>query len=368
MERRQPDLGELVRQYRAASGLTQEELAERAGLSARAVSDIERGRRLRVYPDTALRLANALSIEGEERRVFRELSRGRLDGLALESRHAVAEAPAAGTPLDRFLGRQRELDALLAVLRSPDVRIVTLTGTGGIGKTRLALEASARCRAEFRDGCRVVPLADIRDASHVAAAIARALGVRAERDTTFSALVRHLGTRQVLLVLDTFEHLLDAAPVLVDLLTACPGLKVLVTSRAPLRVSGEHEMAVPALALPPLVSATATLGDLAGCPSVELLVERIRAVNPAFELDAANATVLRDICVRLAGIPLAIELAARRTRHMSVDALQERLVDRLDVLSAGARDLPPRQQTMRATISWSYELLDEEARRLFRTL
>ncbi len=368
MERRQSDLGELVRLHRAAIGITQEELAERAGLSARAVSDIERARRKRVYPDTALRLADALRLEGEERSVFQRVGRGSLGELTLEDRRATTGARAVGAPLDRFLGRRRELDVLLGALRSPDARLVTLTGTGGIGKTRLALEASARCETEFSDGFRVVPLADVREASQVAAAIARALGVRAERDTTFAALVRQLRARQMFLVLDTFEHLLHAAPIPVDLLAACPGLKVLVTSRAPLRVSGERQITVPPLPLPPAVARRAVPADLAGWPSVELLVERIRAVNPAFGLDDANATAIRDISRRLAGIPLAIELAARRTKHMSVHALREHLVGRLDVLSAGARDLPPRQQTMRATIAWSYDLLDEAARRLFRTL
>ena len=368
MERRQSDFGELVRLHRAASRLTQEELAERAGLSARAVSDIERGSRRRVYPDTARRLADALRLEDEERTVFQRLARGDVREIMPGHGRAATVAPAIGVSLDRFLGRQHELDVLLAALRSREARLVTLTGTGGIGKTRLAFEAAAQCETEFGDGFRVVALADIREASHVAAAIARALGVRAERDSTFAALVRQLRARQLLLVLDTFEHLLDAAPILVDLLAMCPGLKALVTSRAPLRVSGEHQITVPPLPVPPADALGAAPADLAQWPSVELLVVRIRAVIPTFDLDDANAMAMRDISRRLAGIPLAIELAARRTKHMSVLALRDQLIDRLDVLTAGARDLPPRQQTMRATVAWSYELLDEGARRLFRTL
>ncbi|MDQ3931851.1 MAG: tetratricopeptide repeat protein [Actinomycetota bacterium] len=358
------ELGVLLRHHRAATGLTQEELAERAGISTRTVSDVERGVRSAVYRHTASRLAEALGLIEDERSRFEAIALGRRWRQRLEAAQNPAE-PALPLPPTRLIGREAELAAILTRLHDPHVRLLTLTGPGGIGKTRLALEAAAHSPYSV-ETC-FVSLGETRDPRLVASLLAKALGIKPALTpvaavTPVADLVRaHLGTRQWLLVLDTFEHLLSAAPLVADLLASCPGLTVLVTSRAALRVRGEHVFTLPPLGL-------STDDTRTPSPAVALFVERTLEVCPDLDLDGPAATVAVEICERLEGLPLAIELAAVWTKHLPLAALRDHLDNRLRILTRGPRDLPPRQQTMRDTIGWSYDLLDRGAQVAFRRL
>jgi predicted ATPase/Tfp pilus assembly protein PilF len=265
-----------------------------------------------------------------------------------------------------LIGREREIAALTGLLRQSDARLVTLTGPGGIGKTRLALQAATALASDFADGVGYVALAPIGDPALLPTTIAQALGVA---DTSgqppAERLADFLRARRILLLLDNFEQLLDAAPLVTQLLAAAPGLKVLVTSRAVLRLAGEHELAVPPLALPPAVGATA---DMMQYEAIRLFVERARAARPSFDLNDENAAAVAAICARLDGLPLAIELAAARSRLLAPPALLARLDSRLQLLTTGTRDLPERQQTLRGTIDWSYNLLRPAEQALFARL
>ena len=271
-------------------------------------------------------------------------------------------------PLTRFVGREQETAKLVALLRRPEVRLLTLTGPGGVGKTRLALSVADQLTEDFLDGVIFVSLASVAHPDLVTPAVAHVLGVRdAGNEPLIARLQAIVHERRLLLVLDNFEHVVDAAPLVTDLLRAAADIRILVTSRTRLRLSGEHEHVVPPLGLADS-GEQVSYEAVAESPALQLFVARVQAVQEAFVLTPENAASVAAICRRLDGLPLAIELAAARVKVLSPAALLARLERRLVVLTGGGRDLPARQQTMRATIAWSYDLLSSPERRLFQRL
>jgi predicted ATPase len=271
-------------------------------------------------------------------------------------------------PLTPLVGREQEVAAVCSLLRHPEVRLVTLTGTGGVGKTRLGLEVGTNLLDDFADGVCFVPLAPISDADLVIPTIAQALGIKEAGERTVADLLQaHVRDKRLLLLLDNFEQVLVAAARLSALLADCPQLKLLVTSRAVLHIHGEHEFPVPPLALPDL--AHLPEGEaLAEYAAVTFFLQCAQAAKPDFQATPANTRAIAEICVRLDGLPLAIELAAARVKLLPPQALLARLGHRLQVLTSGARDAPVRQQTLRSMLAWSYNLLDAQEQRLFRRL
>jgi predicted ATPase/DNA-binding SARP family transcriptional activator len=327
-----------------------------AGRQAEALEEYQRAR---------VALVHELGIEPG--RALKRLQRAILrQEPELDAANAKA-IPQLAVPPTPFLGRERELERVAAMLRRPEVRLLTLTGTGGIGKTRLALEVARALADEFTDGVHIVPLGSVADPTLVVPTIAQTLGVLPVGSAAAPALQLHLRARSILLVLDSFEHLVPAAPDLVDLLAAAPGLKMLVTSTAVLHVYSEREFVVPPLELP-APGHDHDADRLLGVPSVALFVRRAEAVNDEFALDESSGPIVAEICRRLDGLPLAIELAAARTKLLPPHAMLERLGHRLQVLGGGARDAPARQQTLRATIDWSFGLLTPDEQRLFARL
>jgi predicted ATPase len=271
-------------------------------------------------------------------------------------------------PLTAFVGRERELAGLRALLARRDVRLLTVTGPGGVGKTRLTIEAAREIADGFAAGARFVPLAPLGSPDLVLPTIARTLGIGESRPgEILRDLTEQLASTELLLVLDNVEHLLAAGPDLALLLAFCPALTLLVTSRAALRVSGEHEFAAPPLPLPVEIG-TWTFEQIAASDAVRLFVERAEAVQAGFRLTPANAWDVAEICRRLDGLPLAIELAAARVKVLPPRALLARLERRLPLLTGGPRDAPARLRTMRDAVGWSYDLLDADEQRVFRQL
>ncbi len=356
--------GSQLKALRESAGFTQEELATIAGLSVHAVSALERGERRRPHAETVRALSAALDLPDAARDALLAHARAPADTNAVEELSTVA-LPLALTGL---LGREADLQELRQWLADPAARLVTLLGPGGVGKTRLALEL-ARAIGDDR-GTRVafVPLAAIRDAHLAACAIAEALGLA---DISASDLPRRARAacagHPTLLVLDNVEQIADAAPLIADVLAAATTLRLLVTSRAPLRIRGERQYVVGPLASPAHAEPS-PVADLARVPAVRLFVQRVRDVRPDFQLTSDNAPAVTAICRQLDGLPLALELAAPWLKMLTPDELLHRLDENVFLANAGPRDLPERQRTMNATVAWSYQLLNPDGQRAFRRL
>ena len=357
--------GMTLRQLRLAAALSQEALAERAGMSLRGVSDLERGARQAPYLATVGRLADALDLGPEDRQVL--LAAARPAAMPEASPGSLAAGPRLSSPLTPLIGREREAAELDALLAAGVVRLLTVTGPGGSGKTRLALEVVGRFQEAFADGVVLVDLSPLRDAALVLPAIAGALGVRERTGhPLLETLAAFLGPRRVLLLLDNCEQVLEAAPDLATLLAASPGLTVFATSREVLRIRGERVFPLQPLPLP--AERCLPIDELARVPAVALFVERAQSAAPSFALTPENAEAVASICRRLDGLPLAIELAATRVTVLPPLELLNRLARPLPLLTDGSRDLPPRQRTMREAVAWSYDLLTGDEQRLFRRL
>ena len=339
--------GTLLKRYRMAAGLTQEGLAERANLSTRAISDLERGLSRAPRYDTLALLASALSLSSEQRAALFAAARPPLS----EDDTQAAPLQVLPFPPTALLGREQEVAQAYDLLQARGVRLLTLTGPGGVGKTRLALELAQTLRERFADGLAWIDLTALRDSSLVSQTVAQALGLREQANYAFPEQVRaFLQGKQFLLLLDNFEHLLEAADFVATLLVHCPRVQVLVTSRTPLHLRAEQQ-----LVLSPLTQAA----------SVAFFRERAQRVQPGLDV---TEPLVAAICDQVDRLPLAIELAAAHVKALALPVLLARLTNRLRLLRGGARDLPERQQTMHEAIAWSYNLLAPPQQRWFRTL
>jgi predicted ATPase/transcriptional regulator with XRE-family HTH domain len=353
--------GARLKVLREAAGFTQEELATIAGLSVHAVSALERGHRRRPQVDTVRALASALDLKGPAREGFLASARAPAGAAPMHELGGIG----LPVPLTALVGRDADLEALGRWIDDPNARLITLTGPGGVGKTHLAINVARAVADAGRTHVAFVALAAVRDPGLAACAIAEALGLA---DISTSDLAKRARMacdgRLTLLLLDNFEQVLSAAPIIADLLTSTVNLRVLVTSRSPLGLRGEREYAVEPLAVETDSDAT----DVTRSPAVRLFAGRVRDVQPAFEVTSDNGPVIAAICRRLDALPLALELAAPWIKTLTVEELLRRLEHDVLLSAVGPRDLPERQQTMNATVAWSYELLGEPDQRVFRRL
>ncbi|MFN8591749.1 MAG: tetratricopeptide repeat protein [Thermomicrobiales bacterium] len=358
--------GALVRRHRLSAGLTQEALAERAGVSVRGLQLLERGHTM-PRAETARLLADALALAGDVRALLFVSANPELTTPA-DAALSPARLQHPPLPPTLLIGREWEVAVACDLLRRPDARLLSLTGPGGVGKTRLAQAIGAAMAPAYTDGVAWVDLAPLVDPSLVAATIAHALGIVESEDRPVPKVLREaIADRNLLLILDNCEHVLPGMAIAGSLLAACPRLNVLTTSRSRLRLRGERDVPVHPLALPES-DASPPLAGLAGVAAVRLFVERTQAVRPDFALTPENAPAVAGICRRLDGLPLAIELAAARARILTPGVLRDRLEQRLPLLNDGPRDAPERHRTMRDTIAWSYDLLSASEQSLFRRL
>jgi predicted ATPase len=366
-----PTFGELLRLHRTNAGLSQEALAERARLSANALSALERGERRSPYRTTVDALADALELSDAKREELRSSVshfRGPRSALASIPESRPRPTPFLPRPPTALVGRRQEMETAQRLLLSGSVRLLTLTGPGGVGKTRLGLEIAESLRQAFRDGVWLVDLALIRDPGLVLSEIARTLELHEDATQPLaSALQTYLQHRELLLLLDNFEQVLDAAPDLASLLSAAPLLKIIVTSRTRLRLRWEHLLPVAPLDVRQPIDSSdpAAIGAL---PAVALFVERATASDPAFDLTSENAATVAALCRQLDGLPLAIELAAARSNVLTPAAMLQHIEQYPAALDWNAADSPPRQRSLRATLTWSLDLLSEAERAVFRRL
>jgi predicted ATPase/DNA-binding XRE family transcriptional regulator len=362
--------GDLLRRARRAASLSQEELAERAGLSARAISALERGVNRVPRRDTLEMLAGALDLPADERTAWERARRNvaKREAHGYPKHRAVAPTPGIPAPLTPLVGREREIDDVRRLLRHEGLRLVTVTGPGGVGKTRLVIAVAHEIAADYPDGVTFIDLSALSDPDLVLPSIVTTLGIStAGARPVLDVLIDAMRQQQRLLAVDNFEHVAAASVSVGALLAGCPGLSIVTTSRVPLRIQGEQEYPLSALDLPGETGLTDPQTALRS-PAVQLFVQRARAIRPEFRLTADTTSLVVAICSRLDGLPLAIELAAARTRALSLQGILQRMEHRLDLLVERGESLPPRQRTIRGAIQWSYDLLSPEQQQLARAL
>jgi non-specific serine/threonine protein kinase len=354
--------GQLLRRYRLAAGLTQEELAAQSAVAVRTISDLERGVSRRAHPGTIDQLAAALPLQPDDREALQSAWRAaRPQPVAVDAPHNV---PAQ---LTSFIGREREMEEVVGLLG--EARLVTLTGPGGCGKTRLAYQTALRMMGAYPDGVWVAELAPLADATLIPLVVASALKMGQPSDLAIlEALRRQLHSKHLLLVLDNCEHLIDACAQMAESITqTCLGVTILATSREPLAIAGESMYLVPSLGLPDQLT-DASPDHVAASESARLLIERVVAAQPRFTLSTQNAPAVARICRQLDGMPLALEMVAPLSRSVPIEQIADRLDDRFALLTQGTRTALPRHQTLRAVIDWSHNLLFMHERILFRRL
>ncbi|MEM8533478.1 MAG: helix-turn-helix domain-containing protein [Chloroflexota bacterium] len=356
--------GNLLRDYRIAANLSQETLAERAGVSARSISSLERGIHQKPHLETVRRLADALSLPPDIHISFSQAARGEVTAPP----KSAIQPGILPTELPPFFGRETEITALSKQLTQDTIRLVTLTGLPGVGKTRLAIRSATSVRSSFRDGVYFVRLAQLRHSDQVIPTIAHTFGLYIDQpQQSYAQLTAYLQTKQILLVLDNFEHMRAAAPNVVDLLTMCPYLTILVTSRIPLSIYGEYQFPVTPFPLP---SKRCSVGSnsLHAFPAVALFVARAQAINPTFIPTAQDIATISTICHRLEGIPLAIELAAAWIKVLSPSALLTHLDNRFTMLANHNQAIANHHHTLHDALLWSYHLLPDEEQTLLQHL